>query len=262
MNIVRSSYVCIEKIGGKNMAHYTFLVKSEKLGGICLACLDERRQWIRPIKLGGFMETDIIMDNGNVIDIFDVVDMKFGSPFPIKHHTENMKFKPGTQIKFVKKLNVTEQRVLLKQIANTQLLKKAESRYEVHDGIIKSGRSLVLVGPIASFDITQDKHPRLWVIGKNSKKFDIPCTDIKFCEFIKSKSADFKNSSFNWISSQNTSGLKGKQIYFVIGLTGDSLDENNEIKDGKYSPDASEIEPRYWPLVVSVLTIPSESNED
>ncbi len=244
------------------MTHYTFLVKSEKFGGVCLACLNERKQWIRPIKPGGFLETDIIMDNGSMIDIFDVVDMKLSSPFPIKHHTENIKFEPGTQIKFVKKLNVTEQRTLLKQIADTQLLKKVESRYEVYDEIIKSERSLVLVGPIASFDITQDKHPRLWVIGKNDKEFDIPCTDIKFCEFIKSKSADFKKSSFTWISSQNTSGLKGKQIYFVIGLTGDSLDENNKIKDGKYSPDTSIIEPRYWPLVVSVLAVPNESNED
>lgn len=244
------------------MAHFTFLVKSDKYGKICLACLDERKQWIRPIKPGGFMETDIIMDNEDMIDIFDVVDMTFNAPFPIKHHTENMKFKPGTQIKFVKKLNVTEQRVLLKQIADTQLLKKVTSKYELYDEIIKSGCSLVLVGPIASFDITQGNHPRLYIVGKNNIEFDIPCTDLNFCEFIKSKSADFTNSPVNWISSQNTSGLKGKQIYFVIGLTGDSLDETNEIQDGKYSPDISEIEPRYWPLVVSVLTIPSESNED
>jgi len=243
------------------MAHFTFLVKSDKYGKICLGCLDESKRWIRPIKPGGFMETDIIMDNGDVIDIFDVVDMKFSSPFPIKHHTENMKFTLGSQIKFVKKLNVTEQRVLLKEIANTRLLKKVKSRYELYDEIINSGRSLVLVGSIASFDITQGNHPRLWIVGKNNTEFDIPCTDLKFCEFIKSKSADFKLSKYNWISSQNTSGLKGKQIYFVIGLTGDSLDENNEIKDGKYSPDVSSIEPRYWPLVVSVLTIPSESNE-
>jgi len=208
------------------------------------------------------METDIIMDNGDIMDIFDVVDMKFDSTFPIKHHTENMKFTLGTQIKFIKKLNVTEQSELLKEIATTQLLKKVKSKCELCDEMINSGCSLVLVGPIASFDITQGKHPRLWVIGKNCKEFDIPCTDLKFCEFTKSKSADFKNSPVNWISSQNTSGLKGKQIFFVIGLTGDFLDENNEIKDGRYSPDETEIEPRYWPLVVSVLTIPSELNED
>lgn len=244
------------------MAHFTFLVKSEKLGGVCLACLDENNQWIRPIKPGGFTETDLIMDNRKKINIFDVVDMTFTSPFPIKHHTENMKIKPGTQIKFVKKLNITERRRLLKQVADTKLLKKVTSKYELYDEIIKSNRSIVLVGPIASFDITQGNHPRLYIVGKHNIEFNIPCTDIKFCEFIKSKSADFENSPVNWISSQNTSGLKDNQIYFVIGLTGDHLDENNEIQDGKYSPDVSEIEPRYWPLVVSVLAIPNKSNED
>jgi len=243
------------------MAHFTFLVKSDKYGNICLACLDKNKKWIRPIKPGGFTETDIKMDNGDVIDIFDVVDMEFGSPFPIKHHTENMKFKLGTQIKFVKKLNITEQRVLLKEIADTQLLKKVRSKYELCDEIINSGCSLVLVDPMSSFDIKQREHPQLWIKGKNKREFDITCTDLKFCEFIKSKSTDFKNSPFNWISSQNTSGLKGKKIYFVIGLTGDSLDENNEIKDGRFPLGVSGIEPRYWPLVVSVLIVPSESNE-
>lgn len=242
------------------MAHFTFLVKSDKYGKICLGCLDESKQWIRPIKPGGFMETDIIMDNRDTINIFDVVDMKFSSPFPIKHHKENMKFTPGTQIKFVKKLNVTEQRALLKEVTNSQLLNNVKSKYELYDEIINLDRSLALVGPIASFDIQyKGKHPRLWIVGENNHKFDIPCTDLKFCAFIESKLADFEN---NFLSSQNTAELKGKQIYFVIGLTGDSLDENNEIKDGKYAPEEGSIEPRYWPLVVSVLTIPSYSSED
>src|SRR3972149_5149262 len=107
----------------------TLLVKSEKYGKMCLGCLDESKRWIRPIKSGGFMETDIIMDNGEMIDIFDVVDMKFGSPFPIKHHKENVKFTQSTKINFVKKLSETEQRTLLKEISNTQLLKKVESKY-------------------------------------------------------------------------------------------------------------------------------------
>lgn len=255
------SYRIVNK-QGESMAHFTFLVKSEKYGGICLGCLDERKKWIRPIKPGGFMERDIIMDNSDMIEIFDVVDMEFGSPFPIKHHTENMKFRPCSQIDFVKKLNVTEQEVLLKEIADTRLLKKVESKYELFDEIINSGRSLVLAGPIASFDIEYDDHPRLWIVGKNNKEFDVPCTDILFCAFIESKSADFENNIHDRIRSQDIAELIGKQTYFVVGLTGDSLDENNKIQDGKYAPEGGYIEPRYWPLVVSVLTIPSYSKED
>lgn len=244
------------------MVHVTCLVKSDKYGKICLGCLDESNQWIRPIKSGGFTEADIIMDNGEIIDIFDVVDMKFSCPFPIEHHKENMKYTLGTQINFVKKLSVTEQKALLKVITNTRLLKRVESKYELYDEMIKLFCSLVLVGPIAHFDIEYKKHPRLWIIGKNDEEFDIPCTDLKFCAFVKSKSADFKSDIHGYLSSQDITELKGKQMYFVIGLTGDHLDENNEIKDGKYAPEGASYEPRYWPLVVGVLTIPSYSSED
>lgn len=77
------------------MTLFTFLVKSEKYGNICLGCLDENKRWIRPIKPGGFVEKDIIIDNGKMLDIFDVVDIEFSSPIPIKHHIENMKFTSG-----------------------------------------------------------------------------------------------------------------------------------------------------------------------
>jgi len=64
------------------MPLYTFLVKSEKKQGICLGCLNENKKWVRPIKPGGFLEKDLIMDNGNTAEIFDMVDMEFGSPIP------------------------------------------------------------------------------------------------------------------------------------------------------------------------------------
>jgi hypothetical protein len=242
------------------MTHFTFLVKSEKYGKICLACLDESKRWIRPIKPGGFVETDIIMDNGEVIDIFDVVDMEFSSPSPIKHHTENMKFVSEGSIKFVKKLSETERSALLQEVTNSQLINNVKSRFELYDEIINMGRSIVLVGPIASFDIRyEDNHPRLWIVGKDNREFDIPCTDLKFCAFIKSKSADFERELLRLINSQNIVELKGRQIYFVIGLTGDSLDENGRIRSGKYAPEGSSMEPRYWPMVISVLAVPTYS---
>ncbi|MFX0204243.1 MAG: hypothetical protein ACFFCW_49735 [Candidatus Hodarchaeota archaeon] len=240
------------------MTRVTFLVKSEKYGKICLACLDESNRWMRPIKPGGFMEADIIMDNGAVIDIFDVVDMNFSSPFPIKHHTENMKFVSEGSIEFVRKLSETEKSVLLQEVTNSQLIDNVESKYELYDEIINSGRSIVLLGPIASFVIEYEgNRPRLWIVGKNNSEFDIPCTDLKFCAFIRSKSADFEKNLPPLINSQNIAELKGKQIYLVIGLTGDSIDENGEIRSGKYAPEGSSIEPRYWPMAIGVLTLPT-----
>ena len=64
------------------------------------------------------------------------------------------------------------------------------------------------------------------------------------------------------INSQDIPELKDRQTYFVIGLTGDSLDEDYKIKDGKYAPPGSSIQPRYWPMVVSVLTVPYYCSED
>lgn len=237
------------------MVHVTFLVKSEKYGKICLACLDEHNHWIRPIKPGGFMEADIMMDNGAIIDIFDVVDMNFGSPFPIEHHTENMKFVSGANIKFVKKLTEVERSALLKEVSNSQLMNKVKSKYELYDEIIISGRSIVLAGPVATINIEYGNHPRLWVIGKDNSEFDIPCTDLKFCAFVRSKSAAFEKNLFP-INSQEIAELKDKQIYLVIGLTGDSVDENGIVISHKYAPEGSSIEPRYWPMAIGVLTVP------
>ena len=126
------------------------------------------------------------------------------------------------------------------------------------------GKSIVSVGPVDIFNIQYNcgNHPRFLIAGRNGREFDIRCTDIKFCALIKAKSADFEQNENSIISSQNVAELKGKRIYFVIGLTGDSLAENNEIKDGKYAPEGSSIQPRYWPLVVSLLTIPSYLGED
>jgi len=243
------------------MPLFTFLVKSVKYGGICLACLDDKKRWIRPIKAGGFTEKDIIMDNGEMMQIFDVVDTELGPPLPIKHHTENMKFIPG--IKFVKKLSQAEQGTLLADAANAQLLKKVESKYELYEEITASGQSIVLAGPIEEFGIQYNcgDHPQIWIVKQSNTLFYIPCTDFKFCKFVKNI---FDNSigNQNYVSARDIAELKDKQIYFVIGLTGDSLKENGEIKDGRYTPDENSIPKRYWPMVVSVLTVPNYSYED
>ena len=110
--------------------------------------------------------------------------------------------------------------------------------------------------------ISGKTHPRIWIVRPTDKQriFSITCTDIEFCKFISSKIANLKQDN-GIISSQDIAELKGKQTYFVIGLTGDSLDANNEVRDGKYAPPGSSIQPRYWPMVVGVLTIPHYSRE-
>jgi hypothetical protein len=247
----------------------TFLAKSEKHGKICLACVDENGQWIRPIKPGGFDEKDILMDNGKLIQLFDVVDMKLGAPFPIKHHKENILTSPRADIKFVKRLGENEKNVLLSKIANSRILNTVSSRKELYNELVNNlNQSLVLAGPINVFDIQCNaingkKHPKIWIVGENDKQpiFSVTCTDIEFCKFIRNKSTYLKENG-GTINSQDIPELKGKPTYFVIGLTGDSLDEDNRIKDGKYAPPGSSIQPRYWPLIVSVLTIPSYSGGD
>lgn len=247
----------------------TFLVKSEKHGKICLACVDESRQWVRPIKPGGFDERDILMDNGKTIQLFDVVNMKFGTAFPIKHQKENVLSSPHADIRFVRKLGENERSVLLSEMANDRILSTVRSREELYDELsLNLKQSLVLAGPANLFEIQCNiiggkTHPRIWIVRPNDKQrvFSITCTDIRFCEFIGRKIGNLEQDD-GIIGSQDIAELKGKQTYFVIGLTGDSLDENSEIRDGKYAPPGSSIEPRYWPMVVSVLTVPEYFSED
>jgi hypothetical protein len=253
----------------KEIGLVTFLVKSEKHEKICLACVDENGRWIRPIKPGGFEEKDIVMDNGKIMALFDVVDMKFSAPFPIKHHKENMLFDLGTSIRFVRKFGENERKSLLSRITNSRILDEVSSREELYDELSSNlAQSLVLAGPISLFEIqcniiSGKTHPRIWIVRQNDKQriFSITCTDIGFSKFIRSKLDNFEGNG-GILSSQDVAELKNKQIYFVIGLTGDAIDEDNNIKDGKYAPPGSSIQPRYWPMVVSVLTVPNYSSED
>jgi hypothetical protein len=235
------------------MPLYTFLFKSEKKQKICLGCLDENKKWVRPIKPGGFLGNDITMDNDKIVDIFDVVEMEFGAPIPIKHHTENRSFLPNTKIHFIKKLGEEERLALLKDVSDQQLLQNVQTKYALYDEIIKTGKSTTLIGPLDSFDIQYGNHPKIWFIGKNDQRFSITCTDLKFSTFIKGKSGIFGETSIN---SKKIDELNGKQTFFVIGLTGDHVKDNGEIGCGKHTYPDSQIEPRYWPMVVSVLTVP------
>ena len=118
----------------------TFLVKSQKLGKICLGCVDKSNKWIRPIKPGRFSEMDIRMDNMKTIRLFDVVRMSFSGPFPINNHKENLLFASGTVIKFVKNLDEKERTTLLSQMANSRILQSVSSSEELFEELSsKSG---------------------------------------------------------------------------------------------------------------------------
>jgi hypothetical protein len=243
------------------MVLLTVLVKSEKYGKNCLACIDENKKWIRPIKPGGFGEEDIIMNNGKKAEIFDVVDIEFCGSIPLKHHTENMKFALNQKIKFIRTLDEEEQSKLLAEITDDKIIKRMASRLDLHDEIENSGKSIGLVGPIGPFDIQYNcgNHHRLWILGKDGIEFSIPCTDLRFCKFISKKVAGLASGG-GLINSQSVPELRDKETFSVIGLTGDSIDENKKIRDGRYAPEGSSMEPRYWPMVVSVLTVPTYSN--
>jgi hypothetical protein len=242
------------------MTMLTLLVKSEKYMKNCLAGVDENKKWIRPIKPEGFDVEDIIMDNHRTMDLFDVVNIDFSGPIPIGHHIENMKLVSGSKIRFIKARDESKQIALLKEITDAQLLTRVESKFELYDEIVKIGKSIAVAGPIDLFEIQYNcgNHPKIWVTGKNNSNFYVRCTDINFNKFVKGKFTDLPNDA-KIINSQEVAELRNKPIFFVIGLTGDSLEENNKIKSGKYTPDKDSIEPRYWPMVVSILTVPNYS---
>ncbi len=243
----------------------TILVKSEKNGKICLAGVNENRRWVRPVKAGGFMEKDTVMDNGEMIGLFDVVEMKFSAPYPIKHHTENMLVSPGSGIKLAMKFGEESRKNLLSEIVDPALLDEVDSRDSLYNKMVDLlHQSLALVGPVNSFEIQSSiiigkNHPRIWM-PLSQLPFYFTCTDSGFCKFIGNKFAEIKGDGI--ISSQDVAELRGKQTYFVIGITGPFIDENGEIILNNYAPPGSSIQPRYWPMVVSVLTVPNYSSEE
>jgi hypothetical protein len=99
-----------------------------------------------------------------------------------------------------------------------------------------------------------DNHPRIEILRQNEAKFHVTCPAIRFCKFIKNKLAKLQMTE-GTISSQEIPELKNRKTYFVIGLTGDSVDENNQKVNGEWRG-------QYWPLFVSVLTVPNYVDED
>jgi hypothetical protein len=132
-----------------------------------------------------------------------------------------------------------------------------ETKDELYDAIINLNQSLVLVGPIQSFEIHyENNHPRIIVPVKNNCTIAIPCTDPKFCEYVIANIDEFEEGPFyHYASSSELTKLQDKKVYLVIGLTGDHLDENGDVATGKYAPSGTNIKPRYWPMVVSVLVV-------
>jgi hypothetical protein len=246
-----------EKVHSKSLV--TFLVKSQKFGRICLGCVDENKNWIRPIKPGGFSEKDIVTDKMEAIRLFDVVEMSFSGSYPIKHHKENQLFTSGSSIRFIENLNEQQRIALLLQIASPQVLHSFNSGEHLRDELSKLSKSLALFGPIKTFDLQYGvkfgSRPRIWILNPIDlqRRFAVTCTDIKFCSFINAKLASF-SSPDGIISSSEIAEFKDKETFFVIGLTGDSLEENMEIKPRMFNG-------HYWPLVVSVLTVPEYSCE-
>jgi hypothetical protein len=235
---------------------FTFLVKSIKYGGFCLCFYDnEKKRWIRPIWPGGFTDKDLLMDNGEPMSIFDVVDLKLGKPTPIKHHIENYEFPKGSDIKFVKKLGDEEKNEFLDGICDTAIIEGIESKYDLYEAILASKRSITMIGPIKEFGIGYGKHPSIWFTREGNTIFSLPCTDFEFCKFAVKV---FETSGGKqYVNSAEIAEFREKQVFFVIGLTGDSVKENGELKDGKYTPDEKTIPARYWPMVVSIITVPN-----
>lgn len=242
----------------KPISPFTLLVKSQKNHKLCLAFVDNNNtnRWIRPIRAGGFDEQDIVLDNGKPMEIFDVVDLdvKIGMlPSPIDRYKENIKYTTGASAKFVRKLNNIEKELLLSRIANKNLLTQVLSKDQLRDVMNRElNQSLILVGPLTQFGIELkrgENHPRIWIIRDNNYIFSLPCTDIQFCNFINSKIPIDSPNYNTLIDSNKFPELQNKQIYLVLGMTGDSLDENEQVIDGKWHD-------KYWPLTVSVISIP------
>ena len=69
------------------------------------------------------MEKDIVMSNGEGSSLFDVVEMKFSTPHPINHHTENMLVSSGSEIKLAMKLGEESQKSMLSETVDPSIIR-------------------------------------------------------------------------------------------------------------------------------------------
>ena len=222
----------------------TILAVTKREYGVCIAGVDEKLNWVRPVKNRILVLNDIKLNENAYLSnscVYNFSVKKVGSK---GYQTENYLIDEKQPVRYLKRLGDTERNEIFSKLSENSLITSNQGVYKL---LKEKNRSLILLGPVTidSVELSQDDsvHVRLdFSIGqikiKNQNLRNLPCTDLKFLSFAKDL-LDEQNTAYLRLNGQDLKDLlKVEKFFIAIGLTG-------ELYKGDY-----------WPMVLGIHTVP------
>ena len=224
----------------------TILAITKREFGVCIAGVDEKLNWVRPIK-NRILVLDDLKSNEDVYlsnsCVYTLSVKKAGSK---GYQSENYLIDEKEPIRYFKKLGDAERDEIFSKLSENSLI-TSNPNQDVCKLLKEKNRSLILLGPVTidSVELSQDDnvHARFDLsIGqikiKNQNLRSLPCTDLKFLSFAKGLLEE-QNTPYLRLNGDDLKDLlKVEKFFIAVGLTA-------ELYKGDY-----------WPMVIGVHTLP------
>ncbi|GEM_PF-5483549 len=224
----------------------TVLAVTKREHGVCIAGVDEKLNWVRPVKNRILMLEDIKSNDGSHLSSSCVYAVSAKKVDSKSYQSENYLLDEEEPVIYVKKLGDEERNEVFSKLSENSLIMSSPNQ-DVCKLLKEKNRSLILLGPVTidSVELSQDDnvHARFdFSIGrikiKNQNLRSLPCTDLKFLSFAKDLLEE-QNAPYLRLNGDDLKDLlKVEKIFMAIGLTA-------ELYVGDY-----------WPMLIGVHTIP------
>ena len=224
----------------------TVLAVTKREYGVCIAGVDKKLNWVRPVKNRILVLDDIKLNDGVYLSnscVYNLSAKKAGSK---GYQSENYLIDEKEPIRYFKKLRDAERNEIFSKLSENSLI-MSNPNHDICKLLKEKNRSLILLGPVTidSVELSQDDnvHARFdFSIGqikiKNQNLRSLPCTDLKFLSFAKGLLEE-QNTSYLRLNGDDLKDLlKVEKFFIAVGLTA-------ELYRGDY-----------WPMVIGVHTVP------
>ncbi len=212
-----------------------------KDNGVCIAGIDQKGSWVRPVKAGGgyFATEELLQDKKVIIDTFYEVDFKFDGSLAEPPNTEDYKVSDDFKPRFVRQITDNSERIsLLNSCAET----------DVKSIFNEGNRSLGLVKCAELIDINMGwgKDDKFYshISFKDSAGADytLSTTDLRWAAYGKNIMKQNRLKALRYNDADLKNRVKQDNLFFSLGLTKE--------------PDCGMKE-----LIIGVFTIPDYANQ-
>lgn len=231
----------------------TMLAVTKRFNGVCIAGVDNNKNWIRPVKSQELVLKDIQLKDGGYILSSNIYEFSFIRQAPHNYQTENYLIDNTKVISHVRKLTEEERKKLFSELAENSLVTSNPDK-NISDILKEKKRSLILLGPVNISLVSLKREngmdtPRIVFkidsvpVRRPFGKVDLPCTDLKFRAFAKQLLDQRGTNELRLVGQELKELLRFNEVYIEIGLIGE------------------EWKGAYWPMIIGVHTIPDYNQE-